>query len=67
MFIFSTAAASAQLNQSITMVTAPSGIADTGAHLFHLTTGTVDRIEEGCKPECRYSVICSCSATPGRR
>lgn len=54
-FIFSVAAASAQLNQFLTMVTAPSGIADTGAHLFHLTTGTVDRIEHGCKPGCRYS------------
>jgi hypothetical protein len=54
-FIFSVAAASSQLNQFLTMVTAPSGIADTGAHLFHLTTGTVDRLEEGCKPECRYS------------
>lgn len=54
-FIFSTAAASAQLNQFITMITAPSGIADTGAHLFHLATGTVDRIEDGCKPGCPYS------------
>lgn len=54
-FIFSMAAASAQLNQFLTMVTAPLGIADTGAHLFHLTTGTLDRIEDGCKPECRYS------------
>lgn len=54
-FIFSAAAASAQMNQFITMVTAPSGIADTGAHLFHLTTGTVDRIEDGCKPGCPYS------------
>jgi hypothetical protein len=54
-FIFSMAAASAQLNQFLTMVTAPSGIADTGAHLFHLTTGAVDRIEDSCKPECRYT------------
>jgi len=54
-FIFSMAAASGQLNQFLTMVTAPSGVADTGAHLSHLTTGTVDRIEEGCKSECYYS------------
>lgn len=54
-FIFSMAAASSQLNQFLTMVTAPSGIADTGAHLSHLTTGTVDRVEEDCEPECRYS------------
>lgn len=54
-FIFSLAAASTQLNQFLTMVTAPLGVADTGSHLFHLTTGTVDRFEDDCKPECRYS------------
>jgi len=54
-FLFSVAAASAQLNQFITMITAPSGVADTGAHLFHLATGTVDRIEDGCTPGCRYA------------
>jgi hypothetical protein len=53
-FIFSAAAAAAQLTQFITMVTAPGGIADTGAHLHHLTTGTVDRRLEGCTPGCGY-------------
>ncbi|MDX3637133.1 MULTISPECIES: ThiF family adenylyltransferase [Streptomyces] len=53
-FIFSANAAAAQLNQFLTMTTAPGGIADTGAHLYHLTTGSIDRRLEGCAPECPY-------------
>ncbi|MGI5413827.1 ThiF family adenylyltransferase [Streptomyces chartreusis] len=53
-FIFSANAAAAQLNQFLTMVAAPSGIADTGAHLHHLTTGTVDQRLEGCDSGCLY-------------
>ncbi|MFP8963236.1 ThiF family adenylyltransferase [Streptomyces nanhaiensis] len=53
-FVFSTGAAAAQLTQFLTMATAPGGIADTGAHLYHLTTGTLDRREEGCTPGCPY-------------
>ncbi|WP_328978452.1 hypothetical protein [Streptomyces canus] len=36
------------------MVTAPSGIANTGAHLYHLTTGTIDQRLEGCEAGCPY-------------
>ncbi|MBX9420823.1 ThiF family adenylyltransferase [Streptomyces lateritius] len=53
-FVFSTSAAAAQLNQFITMATAPGGIADTGAHLYHLTTGTLERREDGCEMGCPY-------------
>ncbi|WP_275558262.1 ThiF family adenylyltransferase [Streptomyces sp. 5-6(2022)] len=53
-FAFSTAAAAAELAQFITMTAAPSGISDTGAHLYHLTTGTLDRREDGCYPGCPY-------------
>lgn len=53
-FVFSTSAAAAQLNQFITMTTAPGGIADTGAHLYHLTTGTLERREDGCEKGCPY-------------
>nr|WSY56276.1 ThiF family adenylyltransferase [Streptomyces sp. NBC_00886] len=53
-FIFSASAAAAQLGQFLTMVTAPSGIADTGAHLYHLSTGTVDQRLEGCEASCPY-------------
>nr|WP_306416086.1 ThiF family adenylyltransferase [Streptomyces sp. Alain-F2R5] len=53
-FVFYSSAAAAQLNQFVTMTIAPGGIADTGAHLYHLTTGTVDRREDGCKAGCLY-------------
>lgn len=53
-FVFSASAAAAQLNQFVTMTTAPGGIADTGAHLYHLTTGTIDHHEDGCKANCLY-------------
>ncbi|MFK4687236.1 ThiF family adenylyltransferase [Streptomyces pristinaespiralis] len=53
-FVFSASAAAAQLNQFITMTTAPGGIADTGAHLYHLTTGTLERREDGCEVGCPY-------------
>ncbi|MGD3112487.1 hypothetical protein [Streptomyces sp. YGL11-2] len=36
------------------MTTAPAGIADTGAHLYHLTTCTIDHHEDGCKANCLY-------------
>ncbi|MFE6129522.1 ThiF family adenylyltransferase [Streptomyces sp. NPDC056437] len=56
-FTFSTSAAAAQLNQFITMTTAPGGIADTGAHLYHLTTATLDRHEDGCETDCPYDCM----------
>jgi hypothetical protein len=54
-FAFSAAAAAAELLQFLTMLTRPSGVSDVGAQLFHLTTGTVDRREEGCAPSCIYA------------
>ncbi|MGW7201196.1 hypothetical protein [Streptomyces chryseus] len=36
------------------MTTAPGGIADTGAHLYHLTTATLDHRENGCEAGCPY-------------
>ncbi|MFJ9604702.1 ThiF family adenylyltransferase [Streptomyces althioticus] len=53
-FVFSASAAAAQLNQFVTMTTAPGGVADTGAHLYHLTTATLDRRENGCETGCPY-------------
>ncbi|MFG3292328.1 ThiF family adenylyltransferase [Streptomyces sp. NPDC048179] len=53
-FVFSTAAAAAELTQFITMVAAPAGVSDNGAHLYHLATGTLDRRAEGCLPGCPY-------------
>ncbi|MFF3598061.1 HesA/MoeB/ThiF family protein [Kitasatospora indigofera] len=56
-YVFSHAAAAAQLVQFITMVSAPVGIADTGAHLHHLATGTVDRDTRSCNANCPYSGV----------
>ncbi|MEY9956693.1 ThiF family adenylyltransferase [Streptacidiphilus sp. MAP5-52] len=53
-FVFSANAAAAQLTQFLTMTTAPGGIADTGAHLHHFTTGTIERRETGCDQGCLY-------------
>lgn len=53
-FVFSTAAAAAELTQFITMVAAPAGISDNGAHLYHLATGTLDRRTAGCHHGCPY-------------
>ncbi|MFH9662590.1 hypothetical protein ACH4NF_31480 [Streptomyces sp. NPDC017248] len=36
------------------MTTAPSGIADSGVHLHHLTTASLDRREDGCETGCPY-------------
>lgn len=54
-YVLSHAAAAAQLIQFITMVSAPAGIADTGARLYHLATGTIDHEAEQCNANCPYS------------
>jgi len=53
-FPFAAAAAAAEVLQLLAAVVAPAGIADTGAHLYHFTTGTLDRITEGCRRHCPY-------------
>src|SRR5258708_37746295 len=32
-----------------------SGVGDVGAHLYHFTTGTLDRRIDGCLPGCPYA------------
>ena len=54
-FPFSAAAAAAEVLQLLTAVIEPCGIGDVGAHLYHFTTGTLDRIIIGCKPTCPYT------------
>lgn len=54
-FAFSAAAAAAETLQLLTAVIAPCEIGDVGAHLYHFTTGTLDRITTGCKPTCPYT------------
>jgi len=59
-FAFAAAAASAQLMQFLSMVVAPSGVADVRAQLFHFTTGRVDVDERDCEPQCPYVLEVSC-------
>jgi molybdopterin-synthase adenylyltransferase len=54
-FPFSAATAASETLQLLTAVIAPSGIGDVGSHLYHFTTGTLDRRTDGCRPECPYS------------
>jgi hypothetical protein len=54
-FPFSAATAAAEVLQLLTGIVAPGGIADVGAHLYHFTTGTLDRITTGCRSDCPYS------------
>jgi hypothetical protein len=54
-FPFSAATAASETLQLLTAVIAPSGIGDVGSHLYHFTTGTLDRGTDGCRPECPYS------------
>jgi hypothetical protein len=53
-FAFSSAAASAQLLQFLSMVVAPAGIADVRAQLYHFATGKMDVDERNCEGTCLY-------------
>jgi hypothetical protein len=54
-FPFSAATASSETLQLLTAVIAPGGVGDVGAHLYHFTTGTLDRRIDGCLPGCPYA------------
>jgi hypothetical protein len=54
-FPFSAATAAAETLHLLSAVIAPSGIGDVGAHLYHFTTGTLDRRTTGCRPGCPYA------------
>lgn len=54
-FPFSAATAAAETLHLLTAVIAPGGIGDTGAHLYHFTTGTLDHRTDGCVPTCPYT------------
>lgn len=54
-FPFSAATAAAETLQLLSAVIAPGGIGDVGAHLYHFTTGTLDRRTTGCRPGCPYA------------
>lgn len=54
-FGFSLGAASLEVLQLFSMITAPSGMADFGAQNYHFKTGTLDLATEDCEPTCWYS------------
>jgi hypothetical protein len=47
--------ASLEINQLLSMVIAPGGVADYGGQNYHLVSGTVDRDESGCREDCFFS------------
>jgi molybdopterin/thiamine biosynthesis adenylyltransferase len=54
-FGFAMACASLEVNQFVSMVVAPGGVSDYGAQSYHLTSGTIDRDERGCRSGCLFS------------
>jgi hypothetical protein len=53
-FPFSAATAASETVQLLSAVITPGGVGDVGAHLYHFTTGTLDRRTDGCLPGCPY-------------
>lgn len=54
-FPFAAAAAAGETTQLLSAVLTPGGVGDVGAHLYHFTTGTLDRRTDGCRPGCPYA------------
>lgn len=54
-FAFSMNCAGLELNQFLSMVVAPGGVADFGAQTYHLATGAVDLDPAGCRPGCLFA------------
>ena len=54
-FPFSAAAAASETLQLLSAIIAPGGVGDTGAHLYHFATGTLDRQIDDCQPGCPYT------------
>lgn len=56
-FAFALADASLVVLQLLSMVVAPSGLADIGAQSYHLVTGSLDLEETACDPTCPYDTV----------
>jgi molybdopterin/thiamine biosynthesis adenylyltransferase len=54
-FAFALNCAGLELNQLLSMVIAPGGIADYGAQSYHFVSGAIDRDERGCREGCPFS------------
>lgn len=53
-FAFSMNAASLEVLQFLSMVIAPSGIANPGAQMYHFVTGHIDADRQGCDATCLF-------------
>lgn len=54
-FAFAMNAAGLMVLQFLSLVVQPSGISDTGAHMYHFVTGTLDKDKlDSCKPYCLF-------------
>ena len=51
-FAFSMNAASLEILQFLSMIIAPSGIANPGAQMYHFVTGHIDADRQGCNATC---------------
>lgn len=54
-FAFSMGCAAFEVGQMLSMVVAPSGVADYGAQNYHFVTGTIDLDLRGCEPNCPFA------------
>jgi molybdopterin-synthase adenylyltransferase len=59
-FAFALSCAGLEIGQFLSMVIAPSGIADYGAQNYHLVTGTIDHEEADCEPTCPFTTLVAC-------
>lgn len=54
-FAFGMNTAALEVGQLLSMVVAPSGLADNGAQTYHFHLGTLDLDIRGCEPDCYYA------------
>lgn len=54
-FAFSASTGSMEVLQLLSMLVAPSAIADIGAQNYHFVTGELDITQPACRPNCPYS------------
>lgn len=54
-FAFSMSTAALEVGQLLSMVVAPSGLADNGAQLYHFHLGSLDLVLDDCEAGCYYA------------
>jgi hypothetical protein len=54
-FAFSVGCAGLELSQLVSLIAAPGGVADVGAQLYHLSTGSLERDDADCLSDCFFA------------